>query len=307
MDRININGVMAINKPSGMTSFDVVSRVRKILKIKKIGHCGTLDPLATGVLPLLFGKATKALPFILEDQKDYIASFKLGIISDTQDITGKITKIKTGLFAKKKSLEKNIVKNALKNFLGNSKQIPPMYSALKKNGKRLYSLARRGKEIEREPRKIFIKKIFLVDFDEKNLEGQFFISCSKGTYVRTICHDLGKKIRCGAVMTALHRTFSSGFCIEDSISLKNLEKQTKNNTNILRKIDTMFFSIEKITVTAAQALRFKNGGSLFLERLTFMYSIEDGKIIRVYDQNKSFLGLGKVSIKKGEMLVLKNF
>ncbi|MDR3178792.1 MAG: tRNA pseudouridine(55) synthase TruB [Oscillospiraceae bacterium] len=294
-----LNGILVIDKPKDISSFKVVSKIKKILCEKKVGHAGTLDPLATGVLLVLVGKSTKALPF-LREEKNYISYFKLGIITDTQDVTGRI------LEENKPKTTKLDCKKALCEFAGKTLQTPPMYSALKKNGKRLYKLAREGLNIFRKPRSIFVYKIKLLDFNEKSFSGKFFISCSKGTYIRTICHDLGSKLGCGATMMELRRVYSSGFSINETISLKILEK-SKKAKELLLKTDTAFKFYSKAFVTELQTNRFKCGGGLKIDRVQHdVKKLENGQILRVYFK-KEFLGLGKVNINKNELSVLKNF
>jgi tRNA pseudouridine55 synthase len=231
MKEEKMDGILVIDKPQGLTSFGVVARIKKCINKQKVGHCGTLDPLATGVLPLLLGKATKALPFLPDTRKEYIANFQFGITTDTQDITGRILnfiKNSDKVFANKKE-----VLEILNEFIGDSLQIPPMYSALKHNGKRLYELARKGITVEREARSINISKIKLLEFSEIDGNGKLLINCSKGTYIRTICHDLGEKLGCGAVLTALRRIKSSGFTIDQSIPLKQIEEKPEEILNNL--------------------------------------------------------------------------
>jgi tRNA pseudouridine55 synthase len=295
---IVIDGILIINKPKGITSFDVVAAVRNIFGEKKVGHCGTLDPLATGVLPVLIGKATKALDFIPESQKEYIANFRLGIETDTQDITGKILNIIEKKFKKPQIIQ------VLDEFLGSSLQVPPMYSALKKNGKKLYELAREGKKVERAARKVHIDKIELLEFFEENLEGRLFVSCSKGTYIRTICHDLGQKLGSCAVLTDLVRVKTCGFDLETSVSLQKIEKNSKSAHEFVLPIDSLFTGYKKIFVSEAQAKRFRNGGALGLERLRMPPQF-DGDIFCVYSPEKVLLGLAEVAREKAELKALK--
>ena len=192
-----MNGIIVINKPSGFTSFDVVAVMRGIAKTRKAGHTGTLDPMATGVLPILLGNATKAQSLIPDSSKEYIADFRLGITTDTLDITGKIIE------EKKSEISEREISDVLPEFTGNIFQIPPMYSAVQKDGKRLYELARQGIEVEREKRKVTIYKLELLEYDEKAQTGRLLTGCSGGTYIRTLIDDIGKRLGCGGVMTAL--------------------------------------------------------------------------------------------------------
>lgn len=296
-----MNGILLINKPEGFTSFDVIAVMRKLLGMKKIGHMGTLDPMATGVLPILIGNATKLQSIIPESDKEYIAGFKLGVSTDTQDITGKILK------GSKVKISQERVWKCLNEFKGEIMQIPPMYSAVKKDGVRLYALARQGIEIKREPRPIKISRLDLLNFNEKNLEGQFIVRCSKGTYIRTLCNDLGEKLGCGCVMTSLKRTLACGFRIKDSITIDTARRLTAEG-RIKDKVipmDVPFYCYRAIHITKKQGIRFTNGGNLMLGRTEISDSECDRSIIRVYDNTENFLGLGIVDREKEELVVFK--
>ena len=296
-----MNGIIVIDKPKDFTSFDVVAIMRKICHTKKIGHTGTLDPMATGVLPILIGNATKAQSLLPNTNKEYLASFKLGIQTDTQDITGKVLATSTVNVS-----EYDIV-NALKKFQGDILQIPPMYSALKHNGQRLYDLARQGIEVERKPRPINISKIELCKFNPELHEGSFTVSCSTGTYVRTLCEDLGKALGNFAVMTELRRTSACGFNLCEAISLETAKNLGDSLCNHLLSVENLFKEYTSVYLSPAQSIRFKNGGALYLNRLKFKGNISDNEKIRVYNNESNFLGLGIVSIKDNEMKILKNF
>lgn len=295
-----MNGILVIDKPKNYTSFDVVAVVRKLLGIKKIGHTGTLDPMATGVLPILIGKATKIQSLISDNKKEYIASFKLGITTDTLDITGKI------LSQTLPHIEKSTFEKALNQFKGNIKQIPPIYSAVQKNGVRLYHLARKGIEIEREPRDVCIYNLELISFDEVTQEGIILVNCSKGTYIRSLCDDIGKVLKCGATLTELKRIKSSYFKIEDSITLSEA-KDLFENGKLASKIlpcDVVLKDYKKIFISSAQSIRFKNGGALSLDRTSLKHCIiKNDDLIRIYDNEKKFIGLGKVNLEKNELCV----
>ncbi|MDR0919862.1 MAG: tRNA pseudouridine(55) synthase TruB [Oscillospiraceae bacterium] len=223
---IDLNLVVCIDKPIDWTSFDVVAKIRGILRAKtgekkiKVGHSGTLDPIATGVLPVFIGKATKQIPLIENHDKAYIAGFKLGISSNTQDITGEIKEVSDRIVFQEELSE------LLPKFTGEIEQIPPMFSAIKVNGQRLYDLARQGKEVERKSRKVNIFNLNLLSFD-KNC-GVLEIKCSKGTYIRTLINDLGEVLGCGAVMTSLVRTEACGFTLKDCISIGDFERDCNN-------------------------------------------------------------------------------
>lgn len=219
-----MKGILLINKPQGFTSQDVVSKVKKILNIKKAGHTGTLDPMATGVLPVLLNEYTKLSKYLIEHDKTYIAEIKLGEKTDTGDLEGKI--IET-LSVDTKYLQKEYLENILNEFLGKQMQIPPMYSAIKINGKKLYEYAREGKNIEVSPRQIEIYSINLLKIDKENLKITFEVSCSKGTYIRSLCEDIAKKIKTVGYMCNLTRTIVDKFTLEESITFEELEKAKK--------------------------------------------------------------------------------
>jgi tRNA pseudouridine55 synthase len=213
-----LNGVLNIYKEKGMTSYQVVASVKRIAGVKKVGHTGTLDPEAEGVLPVCIGRATKLVDYIMDGEKIYRASFQFGKISDTLDAFGQVEE--TG----KPIPEKSAVIEKLKSFLGTSMQVPPMYSALKVQGKRLYELARNGEEIERQPREIHVSKLELLNYNEETGEGAFLLYCSKGTYVRSIIDDLGRLLGSGAIMTALIREGTGRFKLDTSVTLNQLEQ-----------------------------------------------------------------------------------
>jgi tRNA pseudouridine55 synthase len=285
-----MNGIICIDKESGMTSFDVVARMRHITGERRIGHAGTLDPMATGVLPLFLGNATKAIDLLPNQEKTYIAQITLGITTDTGDITGEI------LSQTKVDVTLHEFEQAVLSFKGESTQIPPMYSALKHNGQRLYDLARAGVEVDREPRHINIMNINLlgrVQGDEYIIE----VHCSKGTYIRTLCEDIGKQLGCGATMSALRRTFAAGFPIEKCITL---DKAAKNLENNILNVEYPFNILPAITVTDKQAVRFINGGALSLERLP---NLHEGVLFRVKAADGEFLGIGRIDNIKQELEV----
>lgn len=295
-----MTGVIVLDKPVDFTSFDAVAVLRGISKEKKIGHTGTLDPMATGVLPLLLGKGTKALSVLQDTEKSYEATFRLGVSTDTQDITGAVIK------NDEKPVTKEELEAVLPDFTGEIAQIPPMYSAVSVGGKRLYQLAREGKEVEREARKINIVSLELLSYDEEKREGSISVSCSKGTYIRTLIDDMGKALGCvGAVMTALRRTKACGFTLEDAVSLEELRKPGADISSYLRPIDRLFDDLITVTVSEAQEKRFLNGGELALERLKLpRIRLMGGESIRVYGPS-GFLGLGSADMEKAELKILK--
>ncbi|WP_160675585.1 tRNA pseudouridine(55) synthase TruB [Clostridium sp. C8-1-8] len=280
-----MNGIININKSTGMTSFDVVRKVRFLTKEKKVGHTGTLDPEASGVLPVCMGKATKIIDYIMENQKSYRVTFKLGVITDTYDLEGTIIKTSPTDHIKEEEVAEVISK-----FVGEIEQVPPMYSALKVNGKRLYELARQGKEIERQARKIFI-------YDIANIEIKLpFVSmdvtCSKGTYIRSLCFDIGEQLKVGAVMTALCRTANGAFTLENGVTLEELEKS--NISDYIISIEEALKFYDSITVNDKFAKLLINGvrvsdNSMVKEKLDF------DRLYRVYSKEKSLIGLGKMN------------
>lgn len=299
-----LNGVIVVNKPMDYTSFDVIAVMRGLLGQRKIGHCGTLDPNATGVLPLLLGNATKAQDIVPNHDKEYIAGFKLGLTSDTLDIWGKI------LTQTDCCVEKDRLIQTLKGFEGEIEQIPPMYSAVQVDGKRLYDLAREGKEVERQSRRVTVYTAELLSFDKKKQSGVIKVSCSKGTYIRTIIDDLGKKLGCGAVMTSLERTFACGYSIDEAVDFLKA-KEEQNREKLLEKImpvESLFKVYGYVAVTEPQSKRFLNGGELDIER-TFLgkKGCCDGEIYRIKTKDGIFLGLGKVDKEKNAIKFYKKF
>lgn len=298
-----MNGVLLIDKPKGFTSFDVIAVVRKLTGQRKTGHTGTLDPNATGVLTVLLGSATKAQDIILNHDKSYVAGFKLGLTTDTLDIWGTVT-------SKSESrVSRADVERLIPKFSGEIEQVPPMYSAVKKDGQRLYDLARMGIEVERKARKVTVYKLALTDFDEETQEGTLEISCSKGTYVRTIIDDLGTSLGTGAVMTALRRTFACGFSIDDCITLDDLKLLSEKGEaqTALRSVESLFYDCAEVKISDGQAKRFSNGGALDITRTALKKAEDiDGKIYRVKNAD-SFLGLAKADTSAGLLKIYKLF
>lgn len=294
-----MNGIIIINKPKDYTSFDVVAVMRRLLGEKKIGHTGTLDPMATGVLPILVGRATKLQSFILEADKEYIATFQLGIITDTLDITGKVL---SSVASQVKATE---LEDVLASFQGKIKQVPPMYSAVQKNGVRLYDLARKGIEVEREAREVTINELRLLSFDETSQSGAFLVNCSKGTYVRTLCDDIGKKLGCGAVLTNLQRTKTCDFDIKNSITLDEARDLAANGKlmEYVLPCDVVLKQYKEVLLSDAQVNRFQNGGKLSLDRISNLGRLEKDEFVRVYSREDKFIGLGKSSPEKNELAV----
>ncbi len=278
------NGILLINKDSEMTSFLCCAILRRLLGVKKIGHAGTLDPNATGVLPLLIGRATKALDRLPTQDKRYTATMRFGAISDTLDIWGTVEQ--TGAPIPTRA----VIEAALPSLRGDILQVPPMTSALKKDGVRLYELARQGIEIEREARPITVYSLDILTYDEQTGELTVDCHCSKGTYIRSICDDLGRMLGCGAVMTALCRTMAAGYPLDKCITVAEAKQRAQNGTlhECILPIESAFISYPAVTVTAPQATRFCNGGALALDRLRTPV----GGPTRVYSPDGIFLGLG---------------
>ena len=274
-----MNGIINVNKPKGITSFDVIRKLRKILSLRKIGHTGTLDPLAEGVLLVCVGKATKLAQDIEAHSKEYIAEFELGYKTDTYDIEGTvIDKVENFSVTREKLLE------VINTFLGNIKQIPPMYSAIKVNGQKLYDLARKGETIEREARDIFIESIELLEFDGK--KAKIKCSVSKGTYIRSLIYDIGEKLGTFAVMTSLLRTKVGEETLDKSFTLAEIESlKNEGKENFITSVED-YFTYPKIYIEG------EKNYTLFLNGNTLVFNGEDG-IKRVYENDK-FLGLAQV-------------
>jgi len=283
---LEVNGVIVVNKPSGITSQDVVTAIRKCLQIKSVGHAGTLDPLACGVLPILVSKGTRISKYLIDHDKEYIATLRLGAQTDTGDITGQVVEEKK---VPNSALDEENVKDILESFLGKQAQIPPMYSAIKVNGKKLYEYARMGEKVEVEPREIYISNIELLNLDVEAKEIQFKVGCSKGTYVRTLCEDIAKELGTVGTMSALTRTRAGEFTLEQSIELDELVKLSKDDivNNHFVDIETAFKSTEAICLKSDNELKlFMNGMMLIRKKANNVY--------RIYDKDDKFIGLGIV-------------
>lgn len=297
-----MNGVLVVNKPAEFTSFDVVAVVRRLSGQRKIGHTGTLDPNATGVLPLLLGNATKAQDIIVNHDKEYLAGFKLGFTSNTLDIWGELQE------KSKPNVKEQDILNIIPKFTGEIKQIPPMFSAVQKDGKRLYDLARQGIEIEREARTVTIYDLKLVSFDTEAQEGFLRVKCSKGTYVRTLIDDMGACLNCGAVMNSLERQCACGYTLENALTLEEIKALAENNEleSKMQSVESLFENYGYVNVTPAQAKRFQNGGALDIARTYLANGCKDKEIYRVKDKNK-FLGLGITDKESNLLKIYKLF
>lgn len=284
-----MTGFINLYKPEGITSFLCVAKVRRIMGEKKAGHCGTLDPMATGVLPIMLGGATRFLEFLPDSRKKYSAKFKLGMTTDTLDITGEV------LSTSAVNVSADEVVAVAETFKGDILQVPPMYSALSKDGVKLYKLARQGIEVEREARPV---TIYDLKVEPEGDEYRLDIECSSGTYVRTLIDDIGQKLGCGAVMTSLSRTMGAGFEIENAVTLEELETAV-DKAKYLIPVEEALKPYPKVKVTEGQMSRFKNGGNLSLERL---HDCKANGLYRVYSNEDIFIGLGEADTETGELL-----
>lgn len=299
-----MNGVIVLDKPAGYTSFDAVAIMRGLAKEKKIGHTGTLDPMATGVLPLLLGRAAKAADLLPDTDKAYTAGFQLGLRYDTGDITGTVVETSST------PVSHETLEQALARFRGDILQVPPMYSAVSVGGQRLYKLARQGIEVERQPRPIHIGHLELLDYDEPTRQGSLRVVCSKGTYIRVLIEDIAKAANTCGAMTALRRTAACGFTQSDSHTLDDLRRLASEGGLhiVLRPTDSLFHGYPAVYVSQAQAARFYNGGGLDMARLRLPgITITDGQRIRVYGPGERFLGLAAAQLEKKQIGFLKLF
>ena len=283
-----MNGIVIVDKPQGWTSQDVTARLRRVFNTRRIGHGGTLDPMATGVLPVFVGRATRGVEFFERAEKTDETVMRLGITTDTEDISGTVL-TEQDAFVTGEQLEE-----VLANFRGEILQVPPMYSALKVGGQKLVDLARKGKEVERQPRPITIHELRLLGMDAGGIHLR--VRCSKGTYIRTLCKDIGEALGCGGCMAALRRVQAGEYTIDEAVPLQTL-LETEDPEPYLRPVDTMFRQYDAITLTEKQELRCRNGNS-------FSISLANGTY-RAYGKNGEFLALSKVD--GGIMSTIKSF
>lgn len=279
------NGVINIYKEKGFTSHDVVAKMRGILKQKKIGHTGTLDPDAEGVLPVCLGSATKLCDMLTDKEKEYVAVMRLGVVTDTQDLSGTVLRESPVDVSEEDTLA------AIKSFEGEYGQIPPMYSALKVDGKRLYELARQGKEVERKPRQITIFETEILSVNMPEIT--FRVRCSKGTYIRTLCHDIGEKLGCGAAMADLKRTQSGQFKVDTAITLSELEQIRDGDSvyKVLIPVDEMFADYAAVHVPEEITRLVQNGNSFYLNQIFERRMFGNEEAVRVYDRTGRFYGV----------------
>ena len=283
-----MNGIVIIDKPAGWTSQDVTARLRRVFGTRRIGHGGTLDPMATGVLPVFVGRATRGVEFFEHAEKTYETELLLGITTDTEDTTG------TVLFRREVSVTPGQLTAVLERFRGEIMQIPPMYSALKVNGQKLCDLARKGRQVERQPRPVTIHELTLLSREGDTL--RLRVRCSKGTYIRTLCADIGEALGCGGCMQALRRTQAGEYTIAEAVPLQQLLESPEPET-YLRDVDTMFRGYPGVKLTANQEKRCRNGNA-------FSVSLPGGTY-RAYSQSGEFLMLAKV--EDGVMSTIKSF
>lgn len=296
-DNKELCGLIPVYKPEGWTSFDVIAKLRGILHIKRLGHAGTLDPMATGVLPVFVGKATKACDILPDSDKAYEAGFRLGISTDTQDITGRV------LTSSENKVSRQDIEAALGGFRGEIMQLPPMYSAVKVGGKRLYELAREGREIERVPRKITVYEAELMEYDEETREGRLFVSCSKGTYIRTVIHDIGETLCCGGAMTSLCRVRAAGFSLEECLTMEQLSEMPAEEA--VRPLIRAFEGYKDVHLDERCTGLYKNGVKLRCEQAGI--SREYDRDFCVAGSGGEFLGIARVDAENGVIRAVRNF
>ena len=293
-----IDGIINIYKEKGFTSHDVVAKMRGILKQKKIGHTGTLDPDATGVLPVCLGSGTKLCDMLTDKSKEYEAVVLLGKTTDTEDVSGAVIEEKTVTASEEE------IKSVIMSFMGEYMQIPPMYSALKVNGKKLYELARQGIEVERKARPLVISELTILSMDLPRVTIR--VSCSKGTYIRSLCRDMGEKIGCGACMESLVRTRVGSFLLKDAVSLKQLEENREKIEEFITPVDACFEEYRKVYAEGRNAVLVSNG-NMFRAHIA---DAKDGELFRIYisdGDNGQFAGVYKFSGEKNCFLPQKMF
>ena len=295
-----MNGILCVNKPQDFTSFDVVAKLRGILQMKRLGHGGTLDPMATGVLPVFVGNATKACDIMPDNNKSYRAGFRFGAVSDTQDIWGEVTE------RSDMSVEREAIEAVIPEFTGKIMQLPPMYSAVQVGGKRLYDLARQGIEVERQAREIEVTALVLEEYDSNTREGVLSIACGKGTYIRTIISDIGERLGWGGIMTSLVRTSSGGFGLDDCFTLEEIQKAKDEDRleALILPIERVFEKLPKLRLGEAQTRMYRNGVKLDLSKLR---GIREGEeCYGVYGFDGGFIGTAFADLDGGILRVGKN-
>ena len=284
------NGIIIIDKPANWTSMDVCAKLRGILKTKKVGHAGTLDPMATGVLPVFVGQATRGVSFAESGEKEYVATLRLGLVTDTQDTSGRT------LAEHPVTVTMDDLAAVLPRFTGAIEQIPPMYSAIKINGQKLYDLARQGREVERKPRPVTIHQLELLE-QLSDTDFALRVRCSKGTYVRTLCHDIGQALGCGGCMASLRRTMAAGYTLAESHTIDEVQSQGEA---LLRPVDTLFRQYPEYRIAHPRVEQLCRNGNTF----TVKAPLENGTY-RVYGMEGDFLCLSR--LENGQMTSIKNF
>ena len=290
-------GVLAVHKGEGMTSHDVVNKVRRLYNTKRVGHAGTLDPLATGVLVVLVGRAAKACEYISSDRKTYRATLRLGLTTDTEDITGEV------LTKSENIPDSETVKAVCREFVGEVKQIPPMYSALKVNGQKLYDLARQGVTVEREARDI---TVFALDCEATDTPTDYIltVTCSGGTYIRTLCADIGAKLGCGGVMATLERAEACGISLEECRTVDELEKMSEDERQaILLPTERLFDDLEAVKLPAFFEKLFRDGCPIYQKKIKTNYPV--GSRVKICSENGKFFALGTV-VEREEGTAIKS-
>ena len=293
-----MNGILPVKKPSGFTSFDVIGKLRGVTRTRKIGHSGTLDPMATGVLPLFFGGATKVCDMLPNEDKKYIADIKFGIVTDTQDTTGKV------LSQCESHITEEEFCGVISGFIGRQMQTPPMYSAVKINGRPLYDLAREGKVVERAQKEIVVYEINLLEFDEHAQTAKMEVSCGKGTFIRTLINDMGEKLGCGAAMSALERTMAAGFDISECYTIGEIEEMMKDGTfeEHLMPIERLFDDLPRLVLSDFDKRLYRSGVPLDLQKRGWGGIAGD---IAVFDESGMLLGISWMNEEENELKLKK--
>lgn len=278
-----VSGVLIINKHAGVTSHRIISACRKLYDTSKVGHTGTLDPMATGVLPVLIGRAAKASDYLMMHDKEYVCEMKLGLTTDTEDITGEVLTESSDI------PDEETVLDACRSFVGKISQIPPMYSAIKIGGRKLVDIAREGGEVERKPREVEIYELEPEKISEDTYKMR--VACSKGTYIRTLCSDIGKKLGCGAVMSSLVRTKTGQFTLDDSVTVEQLDNMTfEERLKLPKPVESLFEELPSVILPDYYAKLLRGGCDLYQKKLKC--SFDDGTLVKIYHRGE-FIALGR--------------
>lgn len=293
-----MSGILPVKKPAGFTSFDVIGKLRGVTKTRKIGHSGTLDPMATGVLPLFFGNATKCCDLLPNEDKRYVADIKFGIVTDTQDTTGRVLK------ETESHVTKNEFSEVISGFIGKQLQLPPMYSAVKVGGRPLYDLAREGKVVERAQKEIEVYDIKLLEFDEHAQTARIEVFCGKGTFIRTLINDMGEKLGCGASMSALERTMAAGFELSECFTIFEIEEMMKTGTfeEHLMPIERLYKDLPRLVINDFDKRLYRSGVPLELEKRGWGGVLGN---VAVFDESGMLLGISYMDEKANELKLRK--